>query len=107
MREVMVVVALVACSKGPVKHAGPEQDIIDKLAVAVTDEPRKAVDLYDVELRQRIDVYEEVTRAPGEQRVKLLEAAMPRVGDGAALDTLRAELAAAVRGGDASQGRVR
>src|SRR5262245_34014326 len=102
MREVMVVVALVACSKGPVKHARAQQAIIDKLAVAVTDEPRKAVDLYDVERRQRIDVYEEVTRAPGEQRVKLLEAAMPRVGDGAALDTLRAELASEIHRGEFS-----
>ena len=98
----MVVVALVGCTgnKGPAIVPGPEQDVVSHLAAALLDQPRKAVELYDLELRQKIDLYEEVTRAPGEQRLKLFEAAQPRMGDAAALDTLRAELGSEVLRGD-------
>ena len=103
-----VVVALVSCTghKGPVIVPGPEQDVVQKLALAITDQPRRAVDLYDVELRQKPDVYEDVTRAPGEQRLKLFEAAQPRIGDVAALDMLRAELTSELLRGEFAKSLV-
>src|SRR5436309_4727106 len=109
MRNWILVATLAGCtgSKAPVMQKGPEQDIVNKLANAVTDEPRKAVDLYDVELRQRLDLFEEVTRAPGEQRLKLFEAAQPRIGEAAALDTLRTELGSEIHRGDFAKSLVR
>jgi len=102
-------VMLVGCSsnKGPKIVPGPEQDMVQKLGSAVTDQPRKAVDLYDVELRQRLDVYEDVTRASGEQRLKVFEASQPRIGEAAALDMLRAELATEILRGEFAKSLVR
>src|SRR5262245_15120442 len=107
MRRWVLAAALVGCgSKGPVIQPGPEQDIVSRLATAITDQPRKAVELYDVELRQKLDVYEDVTRAPGEQRLKLFEAAQPRIGEAAALDTLRAELGSEIHRGEFAKSLV-
>jgi hypothetical protein len=101
MRNWMVALVLIGCGKkGPVIIAGPEQDVVSHLAAAITDQPRKAVELYDLELRQKIDLYQEVTAAPGEQRLKLFETAQPRIGDVAALDTLRAELSSELLRGE-------
>src|SRR5262245_59286653 len=108
MRNWVMVVALVGCSsnKGPAIVPGPEQDVVAKLANAVTDQPRRAVDLYDVELRQRLDLFEEVTRAPGDQRLKIFEAAQPRIGEAAALETLRAELGSELHRGEFAKSLV-
>jgi hypothetical protein len=108
MPRATVVAVLVSCSshKGPVIVPGPEQDVVAHLATAITDQPRKAVDLYDVEMRQKLDVYEDVTRAPGDQRLKLFEAAQPRIGDAAALDMLRAELTSELLRGEFAKALV-
>src|SRR5262245_11538341 len=108
MRRWIWMAALVSCSsnKGPVIQKGPEQDLVAMLAIAITDQPRKAVELYDVELRQKLDVYEDVTRAPGDQRLKLFEAAQPRIGEAAALETVRAELGSEIRRGEFAKSLV-
>jgi hypothetical protein len=90
------VLALAACRSAAPPPAGREHDLVSRLAVAVL-EPQRLADLFDLELRQRADLFAEITAAPGPERLRVLEAARPRMGDTAALETLRAEATAELR----------
>jgi hypothetical protein len=70
---------------------GPEQVFLATLGQTLAQSPDQAVALYDLDLRQRADLFEEIKQAPGGERLKILEAAKPRLSDPAALDTLRLE----------------
>jgi hypothetical protein len=88
----LVLLGAAACSRKPALPTGPEQDVVRELASHLAAGPGGAVELYDLELRQRADLFEEITRAGGDERVRILTAARPRLGEPAALETLRAEV---------------
>ncbi|HJZ86270.1 MAG TPA: hypothetical protein VKN99_13915 [Polyangia bacterium] len=88
----LVALTMFGCGKAKAVPKGPEQDLVAELGNALAADPRKVTALWDVEIRQQVDLFEDITRAPGTERVKMLEAAQPRLGEAAALDTLRAEV---------------
>jgi hypothetical protein len=87
----LILASLIACERKP-PPAGPEQAFLSTLGQALAQSQEKAVALYDLEIRQRADLFEEIKQAAGGERLKILEAAKPRLADPAALDTLRLEV---------------
>ena len=96
MRRLIVTALLVAGCAREAAPRGPEQELIARLGLLVTQGAEAVATLYDLEIRQKADLFDEIARAPGPDRLKILEAARPRLGEEAALGTLRAEIASEI-----------
>ena len=71
------------------KSVAPPPPAAQELIVAARKAPNASAELYDLELRQRVDLFEEIRQAPGVDRLKILETGELLLGDKPSLETLR------------------